>query len=417
MAASLPINPSLERFRREARRLQRAVRAADPRALALARRHHPDGMQVASAGFTLTAAQLVVARGYGFASWPRLKHYLEVAAPLTRDVAKVHPEDDVDRFCDLACLRYSESDDPARWAEAAAMLVAQPDLLGRDIAAAAVAADRGALRDHLTRDPAAVNRETGLFRWVPLLYLVYSRIPQQDAVGSARLLLDAGADPAAGYLWGGLPTPFTALTGCFGEGEQGPGRQPRHPQGEALARLLLERGADANDGQALYNRMFGRDDSHLELLFAHGLGTGDGGVWRQRLGEATESPAEMMARQVDWAQRHGFDHRLALLAEHGFRPEPRTGTAPPSVHRAGSPEAVAAAVAAGADVDAYETGRTALHQAAWIGDVEMVRALLAAGADPDLADAEHGTTPLGWAEYGRQPETEALLRSVTGSIP
>jgi ankyrin repeat protein len=85
------------------------------------------------------------------------------------------------------------------------------------------------------------------------------------------------------------------------------------------------------------------------------------------------------------------------------------------VHAAGSPEAVAAAVDAGADVDAYEEGHSALHQQAWIGDVEMVRALLAAGANPDLVDDDHGTTPLVWAEYGRQPETAEILRSVTGS--
>ena len=60
--------------------------------------------------------------------------------------------------------------------------------------------------------------------------------------------------------------------------------------------------------------MFGRDDSHLELLVEYGLGTGDGGAWWQRLGDATESPAEMMLRQVDWAQAHGFERRLALLA-------------------------------------------------------------------------------------------------------
>ena len=52
--------------------------------------------------------------------------------------------------------------------------------------------------------------------------------------------LEAGADPNAGYLWHGLPTPFTVLTGVFGEGELGPVRQPRHPHSLALARLLLE---------------------------------------------------------------------------------------------------------------------------------------------------------------------------------
>ena len=96
-------------------------------------------------------------------------------------------------------------------------------------------------------------------------------------------------------------------------------------------------------------------------------------------------------------------------------PPATTPGRPPSVHTAGSPEAVAAAVAAGADVDAYEDGHSALHQQAWIGDLEMVRALLAAGANPGLLDADHGSTPLAWAEHGRQPETAAILRSVTGS--
>ncbi|HEU4999857.1 MAG TPA: ankyrin repeat domain-containing protein [Lapillicoccus sp.] len=417
MAVSLPTNPDLDRFRRDARRLQRAVRVGDRQALALVGRLHPDGRPADPTGFPLSAAQLVVARGYGFDSWPRLRHFLDDTSAIRRDLTQARPETLADRVAERACLQYSEVDEPVRWAEAAAVLGANPGLVDEDVCVAAVAGDPEALRRHLTDDPGAATREAGPFRWSPLLYLVYARVPQRDPVAAARLLLEAGADPSSGYLWGGLTPPFTALTGCFGEGEQGPGRQPRHPQGEALARLLLEHGADANDGQALYNRMFGRDDSHLVLLFEYGLGTGDGGVWWRRLGDATESPAEMMARQVDWAQRHGFERRLALLAQQGFRPESKEASGAPSVHRAGSPEAVAAAVAAGADVDAYEEGRTALHRAAWIGDVEMVRALLAAGADPNRLDEEHGTSPLGWAEYGRQPGTEALLRFVTGSTP
>src|SRR5205823_10573375 len=105
-------------------------------------------------------------------------------------------------------------------------------------------------------------------------------IGEAATLTSARMLLQAGADPNAGYLWHGLPASFTVLTGVFGEGELGPVRQPRHPHSLALARLLLEAGADPNDGQALYNRMFEPDDDHLELLFESGLGAGDGGPWQ-----------------------------------------------------------------------------------------------------------------------------------------
>ena len=159
---------------------------------------------------------------------------------------------------------------------------------------AAAAADTGELRRILAADPGAARREGGPYRWEPLCYLAYARHDPEvslDAVlGCARLLLDAGADPNAGYLWHGLPTPFTVLTGVFGEGELGPVRQPRHPHSIALARLLLEAGADPNDGQALYNRMFEPGNDHLELLLEFGLGAGDGGPWRRRLGDALDAP-------------------------------------------------------------------------------------------------------------------------------
>ncbi len=256
--------------------------------------------------------------------------------------------------------------------------------------------------------------------------LTYARVPQHEPVQAARLLLAAGADPDAGVLLGGAAPPFTVLTGCFGEGEQGPGRQPRHPQGEALAELLLDAGADPNDGQTLYDRMFSRDDSHLRLLLDRGLGRGDGGPWRRRLGRHQDSPQRMVALQVDWALAHGFTDRLALLAAHGFT-DPTTdgrwrGRGPvPAVHASATPDGVRRLAAgvdpstgAGADLDARHHGRTLLHHAAWIGDVALVEALLEAGADPDVLDDEHGSTPLGWAGWAYAEETAALLRPVTG---
>ena len=74
----------------------------------------------------------------------------------------------------------------------------------------------------------------------------------------------------AGFVWGATYA-FTALTGAFGEGEDGI-NQPPHPHCAALATLLLDAGADPNDGQTLYNRHFKANDDHLVLLLWSGLG-------------------------------------------------------------------------------------------------------------------------------------------------
>ena len=63
--------------------------------------------------------------------------------------------------------------------------------------------------------------------------------------------------------------------------------------------------------------MFEPGNDHLELLFEFGLGTGDGGPWRRRLGDALDSPAEMVRGQLAWAVTHGMADRVRLLVEHG----------------------------------------------------------------------------------------------------
>ena len=47
---------------------------------------------------------------------------------------------------------------------------------------------------------------------------------------------------------------------------------------------------------------------------------------------------------------------------------------------------------------ADQSRQTALHSAAWNGDLEMVQLLVASGADPAARDEEHDNTPQGWAE-------------------
>jgi ankyrin repeat protein len=353
---SLPDEPSLEQLRNQAKDLRQAVLAGEPEALAEVAERFPDA---APDPFPLHTAQLVVARRYGFGSWARLKRHVEVIERYSRfpdrmpgAAAASLPDD----FLRLVSLYYAD-DEPARWAQGRRLLAEHPEITAGSVHAAAAAADTAALRRILAADPAAARREGGPFRWPPLMYLAYARhdpeIAEGAALDAARLLLDAGADPNAGYLWHGFAPPFTVLTGVFGEGELGPVRQPRHPHSLALARLLLEAGADPNDGQALYNRMFGPGNDHLELLFEFGLGTGDGGPWRRRLGDALDTPAQMVRGDLVWAIAHGMTERVRLLVSHGV-----DVTSP------------------------FDDGATTTSMAATTGHADLVDYLVAHGAPP-----------------------------------
>ncbi|MEU4404092.1 hypothetical protein AB0F88_06170 [Streptosporangium sp. NPDC023963] len=330
----LPDNPSLEHLRNQAKRLKRAVRDADAAALELVAEFHPrplPGLPARPAGpppaggdprspegFTLADAQLTVARAYGFASWPRLRAHLDVLARHSRSPHLVpRSADPVAEFLRLACLPYG-NDDPSRRREAARALALDPGLAVASVHTMAATGQAEAMAATLAADPAQARAEGGPYRWEPLLYLAYSRVEGGDAPRTARLLLEHGADPDAGYLWEGLPSPFTALTGAFGGGERG---EPPHPRSAELARLLLEAGADPNDSQTLYNRGlcgFGSDDTeHLELLFEYGLGRGDGGPWHRRLGPAHATPEQMLQDEVFTAVIRRRPRCLRLLIEHG----------------------------------------------------------------------------------------------------
>lgn len=498
---SLPDNPSLGHMRRLARMLHRNVRAGDPEAVAVVAEHHPDGVPDDLTTFQLSAAQLVVARRCGFASWPRLKRYLDVVAEhgWTSSPPADAGDAAADRFCRLTCLGYDDNDGPEQWAQARQLLAEHPELTAENIWAAAAAVQPDTVARLLDAHPELTRSRGGPHRWRPLFYLAYSRIDPEvraDAVLTvARLLLDAGADPNEGYLWNGQPYPFTLLTGAFGNGELGSERQPRHPHSQALARLLLEAGADPNDAQALYNRMFTPDNDHLELLFEYGLGRDTGGPWRARVGELIDPPAEMLRTQLRWAIEHHQPDRVRLLVEHGvdFR-SPYTRTDGPAwhpgdgrtpadlAHLTGNPALVEYLVAQGAAVprldqagdliaavfradrdtverlraqhpDAVEEARrtrpglivwaaaqgltetvamlaelgfdvnargrgdvpveqgweTALHQAAYRGDVELARLVLALGADPGIRDARFDATALDWARHFNREAIVALL--------
>jgi ankyrin repeat protein len=72
-------------------------------------------------------------------------------------------------------------------------------------------------------------------------------------------------------------------------------------------------------------------------------------------------------------------------------------------------------LARGANVNARTTVRsrhTALHSAAWNGDLPMVQLLVGAGADLSARDEEHDGTPLAWAEVAIEVTNNPKCREV-----
>ena len=310
---SLPDDANLERLRKLAKDLRNLAQAGVPGALDLVAEYHPRGAHPVS----LTGAQLVVARHHGFPSWARLKQHLEMVERYRRAPDEVdQTAGAADEFLAYACLRHGGDDSPQRWERAARLLADHPELIAASIHVAAAAADESAVRAHLAAGSALASHVGGAYGWEPLLYLAFARhdphISEEASLGTARALLEHGADPNAGYLWHGLYPPYTAVTGALGTHAE-----DEHPHGFALAELLLTAGADANDSQALYNRQFGEDNRHLVLLFAHGLGRGGGGPWAARFGPAADSPQEMLRSQLWWAIVHDMRDRVRLLIEHG----------------------------------------------------------------------------------------------------
>ncbi len=315
----LPNDPSLEHLRKEAKRLRHAVRAAvRADALDLVREFHPHGGQPIDP-FRLSDAQLVIARSYGFPNWAALKQHLAAIEPFAWPPDAVpDPASPADAFIRLACLTYLgwHRSNPER---ARRMLADDPALARTGIAAAAAVGDAAAVGLMIERDPALVNAKVGPLGWEPLLYACYSRLassnPDHSTLEVVRLLLGHGADPNAGFLFSSAYA-FTALTGAFGRGEDWH-NMPPHPQCDAVARLLLEAGADPNDSQTLYNRHFQADDEHLRLLLAFGLGQDKGGPWLRRLNDRRLTPAQLLVEELWAAAKNNFPERVKLLVAHG----------------------------------------------------------------------------------------------------
>ncbi len=218
---------------------------------------------------------------------------------------------------------------------AAAILAAHPELAGSDIHTAAVLGDEATVRRFLAQDPQSATAKSAPYGGDALNYLCLSKYLRLDSaradgfLGAATALLDAGADPNTGF-WttGQFPERETALYGAAGVAH--------HP---GLTRLLLERGADPNDEEAVYHSPEDYDTAAMQLLVETGRLT-------------AENLSLMLIRKHDW---HDYEGAKWLL-EHGADPNHQR-----------------------------QRGWLAIHHAiARDNDLKMIELLLDHGADPML---------------------------------
>jgi ankyrin repeat protein len=455
MTRSLPPHPSLENLKKQARTLQRCWRGGEAKTLARIRAAHPQysGLsdeQLLAIEPRLTDCQLVLAREAGFGSWPQLKVAVETA---NRQAAEA--------FVETACLCHDDPhyDHRSFHARAHEMLRENPSLAEANIWSAAAAGNAGAVSRFLDVEPALVNRP-GSHGWLPLICACYSRAkplnPAHDTFEVARVLLDRGADPNGFIIKGNAdqrlsqkPRRFTALSSLFGGGSTGLANQPPHPRCRELAELLLERGANPADEEALHLNQ----SACLELFLRHGLqpdavGRGGASLMGRALAQAARTGRtdevrlllahharldEKVQGKLAWehAIRAGNREIARLLEEAGAPvaeldpagrfvslcmaadergaramleddPQLRARVDPHLVARAVSTrraEAVKLTLELGFDPNHIEDN-AAIHHAGVLAECpEILRLLLAHGASLQLRDPWYDSTAIGWADF------------------
>jgi ankyrin repeat protein len=345
----LPARPNLDHLKNEAKALHKAVQ--DGNAAAIERVHATLGDQKT---LKLTDAQRVIAREYGFPSWARLRSH--VAASRGSDEAIT------------AFLRAVQFQDVGSAKQA---LDAEPRIASESLHVAAVLGRADDAERLIREDSSRVRERVGNPAADPLLFLCFSPFHGESAerdaalLKTARLLLDAGADPNTVDGQYGVPALY-AVTGARSV--------------LPMARLLIDAGANPTDGESVFHAAENFHEEALELLLSAGADLNYVGDWGN-------TALYFLLRWHDVGREETVNKGFRWLLDHGADPnvvcgKERENSLHIAVRRGQSAGVVEDLLDHGADVSARSgDGSTAWQLARRYGFDELVSILDRAGAE------------------------------------
>lgn len=280
--------------------------------------------------------------------------------------------------------------------QAQEILAKHPETADADFHSALVLGDVGRVKKELQESLEKATAKGGPLNADPLIYVCFSRFATgkgthpSDFAALARLLLEHGADPNTAYndpLWPDNPLPcLYAATGLNNNLE--------------LATVLLDAGANPNDGESLYHSTEHPDLQCMKLLLERGAKPTNGNILKHML---------------DYEAVEGVRLLLAAGADPNEVNERRETALHWAVKRGRSATVLAALVRAGVNVDARRNdGRTAFAMAKMSGQAEAVMALHRSGANMEISPID---SLLGVCALAEESGIPLLIASARPQMP
>jgi len=279
----IPPRPDIGHLKKQAKELLAGYRQGDHAALRRFRESLPaardkDDNGLLAQSLRLHDAQSCLAREYGFPSWADLQVFV-----LARQALADTPGRTLQHWLQMLYANdVAGGHNASRPAVAIRLLEENPALPGDDPYLACAVGDEPALRRATARDPAWVHRAGGPLYLPPLVAVTHSALANQPGFRErlhkcVSFLLNAGAPPDQSI--GNRMHPasvehpdeteqFSALYGAAGKA--------RDPE---LTRLLLDAGANPNDGESLYHSLEAPECTRL-LLEAGAKIAGSNAIYR-----------------------------------------------------------------------------------------------------------------------------------------